>query len=94
FGLADVVELGRALGQLPASLVFVGVELGTFGAGTGLSEPVLAGVRQAAKRVNDLVAGLPRGLPDVILPPQPTLNRPGQSVADVLAEDLESPMLD
>ena len=77
FGLAQVVELGRALGRLPAALVFVGVELGTFGAGTGLSEPVLAGVRQAAKRVDELVAGLPRGLPDVALPPQPTLNRPG-----------------
>ena len=60
FGLADVVELGRALGRLPPSLVFVGVELGTFGAGTGLSEPVLAGVRQAARRVNDLVATVGR----------------------------------
>ena len=55
FGLAQVIELGRALGRLPPELVFVGVEPGRVGAGTGLSEPVLAGVRAAAQRVNDLV---------------------------------------
>ena len=59
FGLAQVVELGRALGRLPAELVFVGVELGLVGAGTGLSEPVVAGVRQAAQRVDELVARPP-----------------------------------
>jgi hydrogenase maturation protease len=69
FGLAQVVELGRALGRLPGELVFVGVEVGRLGAGTGLSEPVLAGVRAAAERVNDLVG--PR-LPDVTLAPPST----------------------
>ena len=56
FGLAQVIELGRALGRLPPELVFVGVELGRVGVGTKLSEPVLAGVRAAAQRVNDLVS--------------------------------------
>jgi hydrogenase maturation protease len=55
FGLADVVELGRALGRLPAGLVFVGVELGGVAGGAELSEPVRAGVREAAKRVGELV---------------------------------------
>ena len=55
FGVAEVVELGRALGRLPAALVFVGVELGDVGLGAPISAQVLAGMTEAANRVAALL---------------------------------------
>lgn len=50
-GLAAVVELARALGQLPRSLVVVGVEARAFGHGTPMSDPVAAAVPAATAAV-------------------------------------------
>lgn len=40
FGLAEAVETARALGQLPARLLVLGIEGADFGPGEGLSTPV------------------------------------------------------
>lgn len=56
FGVADAIELSRALGRLPGRLVVVGVEGGDFTPGAGLSPPVAAAVCGAADRVRE-VAG-------------------------------------
>jgi hydrogenase maturation protease len=52
FGLATAVELGRALGRLPARVVVIGIEAGTLDLGEDLSPAVAAAVEEAA----DLVA--------------------------------------
>lgn len=49
--VADVVELARALGMLPPRLIVYGIEGEHFGAGTGLSPQVAAGVEETARRV-------------------------------------------
>ena len=51
FGLAEVIELGRALGQLPERLVIVGIEAADCGAGAPVSAPVRAGVHTAVRCV-------------------------------------------
>ena len=51
FGLAEVIELARALGRLPAELVIVGVEAEHFRLGEPLSPPVAAAVETAARTV-------------------------------------------
>jgi len=63
-GLAAMVELGRALGRLPARLVVVGVEAESFDHGAPLTARVAAAVPLAADRVcRDLLASeAPRGL--------------------------------
>ncbi|GAB2856647.1 hydrogenase maturation protease [Nocardioides pacificus] len=50
-GLAEMVELGRALGRLPESLVVVGVEAGGLDHGESLTPSVSAVVPVAAERV-------------------------------------------
>jgi hydrogenase maturation protease len=50
-GLAEAVELARALGRLPAALVVIGVEGAVFDAGDGLSPAVEAAVEPAAAAV-------------------------------------------
>lgn len=50
-GLAEALELGRALGRLPARVVVVGIEAGDEGQGAGLSEPVAAAAESAAALV-------------------------------------------
>lgn len=57
FGIAAVVELGRALGRLPRRLLVVGVEGGRFDRGTPMSDPVAAAVPAAARAVLGAVAG-------------------------------------
>ncbi len=47
FGLAEVIELGRALGQLPERLIVVGIEIADCRAGAGLSAAVRDGVHTA-----------------------------------------------
>jgi hydrogenase maturation protease len=58
-GLAEVVELARALGRLPGRLVVVGVEVERLDHGAPLSSAVAAAVPAAAERV--AAALLPSG---------------------------------
>ena len=58
FGVAEVVELGRALGRLPRRLVLVGIEAADFTHGAPLTPAVADAVRPAAALISDL---LPRG---------------------------------
>ena len=51
FGLAEAVELARALGRLPPRLIVYGVEGTTFEAGIGLSPEVAAAVQEVVERV-------------------------------------------
>ena len=50
-GLAEMVELGRALGRLPPRLVVVGIEADSFDHGEPLTARVAAAVPVAAARV-------------------------------------------
>lgn len=50
-GLAEMVELGRALGRLPHRLVIVGVEAAGFDHGAPLTPDVAAAVPLAAARI-------------------------------------------
>ena len=60
FGLAEAVELARALDRLPARLVVIGVEIGTTEAGASLSPAVSAAVPEAVEQVLECLA-LARG---------------------------------
>ena len=55
FGLAEVIELGRALGRLPPELVIVGVEAEQFRPGEPLSPRVAAVGDAAARAVAEVV---------------------------------------
>jgi hydrogenase maturation protease len=50
-GLADAVELARALGRLPATTIVYGIEGASFATGAGLSEPVAAAADRVAAAV-------------------------------------------
>lgn len=50
-GLADAVELARALGRLPATTIVYGIEGVTFASGAGLSDPVAAAAERVAAAV-------------------------------------------
>jgi len=54
-GLAEVIELGRALQRLPRELVVVGVEAQQFGLGEPMSPQVKAAVELAAAAVAEVV---------------------------------------
>ncbi len=56
-GLAEAVELGRALNRLPARLVVYAIEAGDMGSGAGLSPPVAAVVGEVARQVQAEIAG-------------------------------------
>jgi hydrogenase maturation protease len=61
FGVAEAIELARALNQLPPRLTVYGIEGKTFDAGIGLSPEVVAAARAVVKSVADEVrAMLPR----------------------------------
>jgi hydrogenase maturation protease len=51
FGLAEAVELGRALGRLPERLVVYGIEGESFGAGEEVTGAVAEGVERTAAAV-------------------------------------------
>jgi hydrogenase maturation protease len=51
FGLAEAIELARALGQLPPRCIVYAIEGGCFEIGTPLSPPVGAAVADVAGRV-------------------------------------------
>ena len=54
-GLAEAIELGRALQRLPPELVVVGVEARRFGLGEPMSPQVKACIEVAAKAVAEVV---------------------------------------
>ena len=58
FGVAEAIELARALRQLPPALVVYGVEGASFEMGAGLSTAVAAVVPQAVARVRQEVLAL------------------------------------
>ncbi|MFQ5450436.1 MAG: hydrogenase maturation protease [Nitrospinaceae bacterium] len=58
FGVTECVELARALGRLPGSLVIYGIEGKDFGDGTGVSKEVENGIREAVDRVVEEVRGV------------------------------------
>ncbi len=60
-GLAEAVELARALGALPGRVVVFGVEGQGFGVGEGLSPAVAAAVPEVAARVLDELGRWRRG---------------------------------
>jgi len=55
-GLAEAVELGRALGQLPARLIIFGVEAKTLETGALLSAEVAAAIDKLARQIKDEIA--------------------------------------
>jgi hydrogenase maturation protease len=58
FGVAEAIELARALRQLPPVLVVYGVEGATFEMGAGLSAAVAAVVPQVVAQVRQEVLAL------------------------------------
>lgn len=56
FGVAEALELGRVLNQLPASLTLYAVEGKCFATGTGLSDEVASAVQEVARQLEcDLI---------------------------------------
>jgi hydrogenase maturation protease len=51
FGVAEAVEMGRVLGQLPPRLIIYGIEGSNFAFGEGLSPPVAQAVDEVVARV-------------------------------------------
>ena len=61
-GVADAIELGRALGRLPGRLVGYGIEGGCFATGATLSPPVREAVAVVSERLlAELDADVPGG---------------------------------
>ncbi|MCT9933728.1 hydrogenase maturation protease [Planotetraspora sp. A-T 1434] len=54
FGLADAIDLGRALGRLPGELVVLGIEGDDFTIGAPMTPPVRAAVRHMADAMRTL----------------------------------------
>jgi hydrogenase maturation protease len=69
FGVAEAIELARALGQLPPALVVYGVEGATFEAGAGLSAAVAAAVPQVVAQVRQELLALTDGSTPRCVPP-------------------------
>ena len=57
-GLAEAIELARALGQLPARCIVYAVEGASFGPGEPLTPPVAAAVPEVGRRVQAELAGV------------------------------------
>lgn len=62
FGLADVIELARAIGRLPLRLTGYGIEGASFGIGDPLSAAAESGIREVTAR---LLAALEADGPDL-----------------------------
>jgi hydrogenase maturation protease len=58
FGVAEAVELGRALGELPDELIIYGVQGTDFAPGTALSAPVAGALDEALRRVRQEITQL------------------------------------
>lgn len=61
FGLAEAIELGRALGQLPERCIVYAIEAGSFEAGEALSARVDAAVAEVARRIRGELIGEEHG---------------------------------
>ncbi len=57
FGVAEAIELARALGRLPAQIVFIGVEGECFHAGASLSASLAAAKPTVIAKVLDWLRG-------------------------------------
>lgn len=57
FGLAQALELGRLMDNLPARLQFIGIAGQCFGVGDAFSEPVRGALGDAAERVIRALSG-------------------------------------
>jgi hydrogenase maturation protease len=62
-GLVETIELGRALGRLPRSLVVYAVEGADFSTGQGLSPAIQSALSEVADRVFREVTSTPRRSP-------------------------------
>jgi len=78
FGVADTVELARALRRLPRRIVVYGIEGASFAAGASLSPPVRRAVRTVSAR---LLAELPGPATRTVLGPP---DSPGPATRTVL----------
>jgi len=58
FGIAEAVELGRALGQLPEKLIVFGIEGKEFQAGAGLSPEIESAVPVVVEKVLEEIRAL------------------------------------
>jgi len=73
FGVAETIELSRALGRLPLQLIGYGIEGRSFGLGTGLSPDARRAVSIASARLlKEVTAG-------VLRPACPPTRSPGRS---------------
>ena len=63
FSIADAVELGRALGRLPARLELYAIEGEQFDAGSGLSAPVRRAVDEVVGELGRRLGGVDVGPP-------------------------------
>jgi hydrogenase maturation protease len=57
FGVAQAIELARALGQLPPRCVVYAIEGASFETGAPLSPPVAQAVADVVKRLREAIAG-------------------------------------
>jgi hydrogenase maturation protease len=53
FGPAAGIELARALGRMPATIVVIGIEAGDFTTGNSMSPPVIQAVHDVTRRLTD-----------------------------------------
>jgi Ni,Fe-hydrogenase maturation factor len=56
-GVAETIELARALGRLPRGLVVIGIEGESFAIGSGLSRPVRAAIDAVLEAVRAELSG-------------------------------------
>ena len=57
FGMAEAIEMARAMGSLPATCIVFAVEGASFEAGESLSEPVAAAAPRVAEQIMAEIAG-------------------------------------
>lgn len=60
FGVAEAIELSRALEQLPPQVHIIGIEGEDFSEGTGLTMEVEEAIEKAVARVKSLLKGSPQ----------------------------------
>lgn len=57
FGVAEAIDMARALGRLPENCLVYGIEGKSFGYGTELSPEVTSAVEQVSRELSDRVVG-------------------------------------
>jgi hydrogenase maturation protease len=58
-GIGEAVELGRAIGRLPETVVFYGIEARCFDPGSEMTDDVAAAVEETAARILDEFGAVP-----------------------------------